>query len=207
MPDAVSASLLLLDRCYTESPVCKSSECSCLLQVPPCCRRVCGCVTLPDCRGHTVVTFLLYAEVGISAVYVRPSGLQDRSCTLVGLMPASFSWACGHWVGCGPCRVVGSSQSDDWGHGKCRKSSLSVRCPRAASDTFAPHNLNNIKIAPFRSPLQAESFWCWHYSLRTVSISCFPWLSQPPRYWWCTSPKTTRRKCNEQIKEEMATWH
>ena len=34
--------------------------------------------------------FLLSAEVGISAVYVRPSGLKDPSCSLV-MVPASFS--------------------------------------------------------------------------------------------------------------------
>ena len=37
--------------------------------------------------------FLLSAEVGIFAVYVRPSGLQDHSCILV-MVPASFSWTC-----------------------------------------------------------------------------------------------------------------
>ena len=47
--------------------------------VPPCCRRV-WCVA-----GRPLATrlFLLTAEVGISAVYVWPSGLQERSCRLV----------------------------------------------------------------------------------------------------------------------------
>ena len=68
--------------------------------IPPCWRRV-WCVA-----GLPLATrlFLLSAEAGISAVYVRPSGLQDRSCGLV-MVPASFSWTCGHWVGCGHCVV------------------------------------------------------------------------------------------------------
>jgi len=68
--------------------------------VPPCCCRV-WCVA-----GLLVATrlFFLSAGVGISAVYVRLSGLQDCSCRLV-MVPASFSWTCGHWVSCGPCIV------------------------------------------------------------------------------------------------------
>ena len=68
--------------------------------VPPCCRRV-WCVAGLLLATHFV---LLSAEAGTSAVHVQPSGLQDRSCRLVK-MPASFSWTCGHWVGCGPCVV------------------------------------------------------------------------------------------------------
>ena len=47
--------------------------------VPPCCHIV-WCVA-----GLLLATrlFLLSAEVGISVVYVRPSGLQDHSCRLV----------------------------------------------------------------------------------------------------------------------------
>ena len=45
--------------------------------VPPCCRRV-WCVTGLLLATHL---FLLSAEVGISAVYVRPSDLQDGSCS------------------------------------------------------------------------------------------------------------------------------
>ena len=37
--------------------------------------------------------FLLSADVGICAIYVRPSGLQDRISILV-MVPASFSWTC-----------------------------------------------------------------------------------------------------------------
>ena len=68
--------------------------------VPPCCHRV-WCVTGLLLATHL---FLLSAEVGISAVYVRPPGHQDHSCRLV-MVPASFAWTFGHWVGCGPCIV------------------------------------------------------------------------------------------------------
>ena len=95
--------------------------------VPPCCPRV-WCVTALLLTTHFFL--LLSAEVDISAVNVRPSGLQDCSCTLV-MVPASLSWTCGHWVGCGPC-VVSWPQPAATGPESGIKSSLSVRCPRAA---------------------------------------------------------------------------
>ena len=81
--------------------------------VSPCCRRV-WCVAGLPLATHL---FLLSAEAGISAVYVRPSGLQDRRRTLV-MVPASLSWTCGHWVSCGPCVVSWPQPADtDQGSG------------------------------------------------------------------------------------------
>ena len=63
---------LLHDRRYDESPVCKINVAvfSSFSLLPK--SLVCSWTAI----GHTL--FLLSAEVGISAVYVRLSGLQDR---------------------------------------------------------------------------------------------------------------------------------
>ena len=62
--------------------------------VPPCCCWV-RCV---DGLLLATLFLLLSAEASISSVYVQPSDLQDRSCRLV-MVPASFCWTWGHWVG------------------------------------------------------------------------------------------------------------
>ena len=73
---------LLLDRRYIESPCSLQDERGRLLQLQ----------SLACIAGLLLATrlFLLSAEVGISAVYVRPSGLKYPCCSLV-MVPASFS--------------------------------------------------------------------------------------------------------------------
>ena len=81
--------------------------------VPPCCPRV-WCVA-----GLALATrlILLSAEAGLSAVCFWPSGLRDSSCRLV-MVPASFDWTCGHWVGCGPCIISWPQPAaTGWGSG------------------------------------------------------------------------------------------
>ena len=81
--------------------------------VPPCCCRV-WCVAGLPLATHFI---LLSAEAGLSAVCFWPSGLQDSSCRLV-MVPASFDWTCGHWVGCGPCIISWPQPAaTGWGSG------------------------------------------------------------------------------------------
>ena len=99
--------------------------------------------------------FLLSAEAGISAVYVRPSGLQDRSCRLV-MVPASLflnMWALSRlWPVRSFMTTTCCHRSRKW------KSSLSEHCPRAAlMRVFFSRKVTLLSCCPPLAPSLASS--------------------------------------------------